>query len=564
MRLISKRWLWLLTAMVGMGCFLLVSARNANENRQQTISVDLSSQSSKIRNIFSDVNCWDFHGPWTSQAAKRPGNYFSVHYPFIKKIQFMTATGGSAERDLFLNPGDRSDVTDYKFTDILSALHQVVRQGLKPMIITGNVPEKLSQDPVKGAFGVNVRPPADYNAYYNYIRKLAEAVVREFGIDEVKTWSWGVLTEYENRDWFITADNSSRSTKIAYFKLYDYTVAALQDVIGAGNLFVGAHSMTVSKGLWDEQEFIDHVAKGINYKTGKRGTQINFLTSSFYDLSPGIPIPGNLTLEEAIRLLRGRAEADGLKGLKYGIDEGRLIGGPPDDNRPLTSRIVALSYQGAADARMFRIMADLQADWFSTWSLSTTGLWGGVRLVSTHVASLGYRMAGDRRVNLTVNGAPADTTDEVNGLAGFNDSTGTVHLMLYNYNDSIAARSDETPVITIHHIAPRSGGSVTIKQWTIDDTHGNFWPSWSADMHARGLTNAAFNWSKYSTELPGNLLHQADKEYWLSREKAYRSLAALDSTNRSVVISDHMLTLRPHLAHHGIVFFEISNVKRNK
>lgn len=530
----------------------------------QSIFVDLSAQSREIKNIFSDINCWDFRNDWTTRAEAQPSSYFRTNYPFVRRVQFMTATGGSAGRDLLKDPHDRSDLKDYDFLSLTTALHQVVREGLKPEIITGNVPLKYSTEPFIGAFGVNVRPPFDYDIYYDYIQALADTLVQEFGLPEVKTWSWGVLTEYENKDWFLAGDSTAESTMKAYFKLYDYTVAALQAAIGETNLYVGAHSMTVSEGLWDERKFVDHVAKGRNYKTGRIGTQINFLTSSFYDLRPGVPVPNNLTLEEAIMLLRTRAEADGLKDLQYGIDEGRILKGPADDSRPLTSRIVALGFQGASDARMFRVMTDLDADWFSTWGLTTEGIWGGVPSVGTHVARLGYKMAGDHRVSMIIKGNPNDGKDEVGGIASINNHLNKAHLMVYNYNSDISATSPEAPVIVVDHITPAEGDTVTVKQWFVDDKHGNFWPGWISDMGDRRLTSKAFNWSKYSLEIPGNMLTQSDKNFWYSREGNYKSMAALDSTIVSMPIVNNRLTFRPIIAHHGVVFYEVSNVKSAK
>jgi len=145
-------------------------------------------------------------------------------------------------------------VRDQLSIRLIGALHHVVDQGLKPHIKTGNIPVKLSDVPEVGVMEVNLKPPSDYDQYYAYMKALADALVAEFGLAEVKTWTWGVFTEYENPEWF-----------------------------GASNLTVGAHSMTVTEGLWDELVFIDHVAgvgpNGVNYKTGLRGTQIDFLTA---------------------------------------------------------------------------------------------------------------------------------------------------------------------------------------------------------------------------------------------------------------------------------------------
>ena len=95
----------------------------------------------------------------------------------------MTATGGNANRDLLRDPGDRSVMDDYQFDELIAALGNVVRQGLKPMIKTGAVPLKYTTKPVIQNFGVNVCPPDDYNVYYDYINSLAERIVDEFGIE---------------------------------------------------------------------------------------------------------------------------------------------------------------------------------------------------------------------------------------------------------------------------------------------------------------------------------------------------------------------------------------------
>lgn len=155
------------------------------------ITIDPKSSMPPVKNVFSDMNMWDFQTYWTSQAEVMPDDFFQTKYPFVERIQFMTATGGSASRDLFINSADENVLDDYNFTPLISALKNVVDKGLKPMIKTGAVPEKLSIAPTSAAFGVNIRPPYDYEVYYNYIKALSETLVTEFGIEEVKTWSWG-------------------------------------------------------------------------------------------------------------------------------------------------------------------------------------------------------------------------------------------------------------------------------------------------------------------------------------------------------------------------------------
>ena len=524
------------------------------EDNGKNFTFDLSLQTKTIKNVFSDVNLWALPG----QNFDQPADYFSTNYPFVKRVQFMTATGGDASRDLFINPNDRSVLNDYKFDGIITSLHYVVKQGLTPMIKTGAVPLKYSDNPVIGGFGVNVEPPGDFNIYYNYIKALADKAVEEFGIEEVKTWTWGVLTEYENKSWW-SAGGDPALTKEAYFKLYDYTIAALEDAIGKNNLVVGAHGMVCSNGLWDELEFIDHVATGTNYKTGKTGTQIDFLAASFYDYKPGVLKSSNLSLTNTIESLRNKAVAKGLTNLKYGIDEGRILKGP--DDRELLSRVVAHSFQGASDAKLFNTMNKLDADWFSAWGLCTEGFFGGVTSAGTHIANLSYKMVGEQQLKQSKSYIAHDRTNDVDGMGTYNSNENKVHVMVYSYNSDLLATTKENPTVKIKNIQPVTGSEVLVKQWIVDDFHRNYWPTWFSDMKTRGIIdNFTGSWSYYSVEAPTVLTNQGDRDFWYSNEAKYKELAKLKVITSTQIIENNTLVLSAELDHHGVVFYEIDNV----
>ncbi|MCP4313029.1 MAG: hypothetical protein GY790_17355 [Bacteroidetes bacterium] len=525
----------------------------------ETLTFDLSSTGITIKNIYSDINVWDFRQNWGQKASDQPAGYFRENFPFINTIQIMTATGGNANRDLFKNPGDRSVLDDYHFDELIAALANVVRQGLKPMIKTGAVPLKYSANPLIANFGVNVCPPDDYNVYYDYLKALADRVVAEFGLEEVKSWSWGVLTEYENKSWWSVDENPELSKK-AYFKLYDYTVAALEDAIGADNLEVGAHAMVCHPGLWDEGDFIDHVAKGTNYVTGNTGTQIDFIAASFYDNKPGEAHPDNLLLSTTMNRIRERAEANDLTDLQYGIDEGRILFGP--DGRDLDQRIVAHSFQGVSDARAFKLMNELDADWYSTWGLTTQGFWGGVPTVGTHVAGFSHKMVGEQQVQQLSEFKSGDSSNEVDALVTYNSKENKVHVMVYNYNCSLDAISKENPTIKIRNIAALKGSKVFVKRWTVDDSHGNYWPAWFSDMQTREISNEDFKrWDRYSIMAPLSLIDKADRDFWYANEERYRELAVLEVNETKNKIKNNTLLLPVELDHHGVVFFEIENVR---
>lgn len=524
------------------------------------VKVNLSELDQTLENKFTDLNQWDLAMDWLSSALAQPEDYMRVNYPFVKRVQLMAATGGSESRDLFLNPLDREHLTDYDFMRLGTAVKHILRQGLKPSIVTGNVPIKYSSDPFIGGFGVNVRPPDDYDVYYQYIKALAEYMVNRFGLEEVRTWTWRALVEYENVDWFNAGD--PQSTKEAYFKLYDYTVAALEEVVGADHLYIGAHSMTNAEGYWDEREFIDHVAFGTNYYTGKQGTQLDFLTFSYYDLKPGLRSPSPFTLESNLRLLRDRAVENGLTDLEYGVDEGRIASGP--DNKELFPRSVASSYQSAYDAKLFKQMHDINLNYVAEWYLNTERVWKGITgvdPVGTHLANLTYRMEGASRASVHTSESVTLESNEVDGIGAYHQDSQTAQLLLYNFNEDPEAKSGERVTVIFDHVEAMQDGIVTVKQWIIDDEHSNYWPKWQAYLEEQGVVEGDFGgWSSHSWTI-GSIANKKIQQYWYDNLDEYRELSKLISTETTVEIKDNKLVLSQVLAPQGVVFYEIIGIK---
>jgi len=527
---------------------------------RRSLTFDLDKAGKVIGNKFSDINIWQMQGRW-SDIQLDPAA-FAQAYPFAERLQIMTATGGNATRDLFVDPNDRSTMTDYDFEPLLAACRHIVAVGMKPMIKTGAVPLKFCASPNIGTFGVNTLPPDDFAQYYNYIKAIAQALVDEFGIAEVKTWSFGVLTEYENRDWFYIPGGNGQpdveASKLAYFKLYDYTVAALQDVLGRENLTVGAHAMQCATGMWSPRDFINHCAKEKNRATGETGTQLDFLASSFYDRQPGqFAFPKDLS--KSICELKKWAKAAGLDGLRFGVDEGRILCGA--DGKELSARVVAMSYQGAADARMFQTMIDEDIDWFANWD-GATNMWNdGVEPVSTHIAYLGGSMMSDRYVKPRAWGIPMHWRSRVNGVGGYDSATNTARFMVYNFHPNPDTKTAEPVRVTIKNLGQISDTKVTVREYIIDDGHANFWPLWWADQTERGLTDADYDWSKYSNHPMNVLLNPADRQFFRDNRDRYAQAAELKYTERQVPVVGGKITLTPTLQHHGVVFYEISEAQ---
>jgi len=534
-----------------------------------TINFDFRNREDPIKDLYSTINQWDYSLNWTDAATMQPDNYFKINYPFVKRVEFMIATGGSESRDLFIDPHDRSTLYDYKFDSLIAACETALRQGLKPNIKTGSVPLKFSSEPfISEQFGVNSRPPDDdkYDAYYDFIKAVADALIEHFGIDEVRKWSWCVLTEYENKDWFMCAgDTTGKATEQAFYKLYDFSAAALQDSIGKEHLIIGAHAMLCLEGHFDPRGFIEHCASGINHKTGEVGSQVNYWAFSIYDLGPGNYNFGRkMTLTEALNFLRDKAEEVGFNDLKYGIDEGYLLFGA-DGKLLNASHVTAQSYQGAYTARHYKeaILAGL--DWYSLWAFNTDSIWGvgnvSADSVGTFTVMLGSKMAGDQYVPpLSVTGKQRSEKNLVDGFAGYDNKTETAHIMAFNYNPDEFSSVCESLTIEIDNINTVDGDSVIIKQWYVDD-RVNWLSRWMQDQEEHGIKDDDWFHSKYCVDIIHSIFNDHAIKVWYDHVEDYIEIATLKCEETVESVINNKLILKAELDHHAVVFYEITNIK---
>lgn len=518
-----------------------------------TLVFDASKPGDVIPDLASDLIMWDYHDDWLGKAEMHADDHFKKNMPFVRYVQFIAATGGEAGRDLFKKPDDAAVRDDYDFCALVRACGNVIKKGLKPYISTGNVPLKLSSHPVTGDFNVNVMPPDDYPEYGRYIAALLQALKDRFGAAELLTWKWGVLTEYENSMWFCIRDDP-KATEEAYFKLYDYTVDALQKVVGE-DVYVGAHSMSVIEGMWDERDFIDHCARGRNYATGGTGTRLCFLAASYYDYTPA-DVAGN-GLAKTVKILQDRANEDGLAGLAYGVDEGRILSGT--DNKALYPRAIGQTMQASSDARLFHIMLDNGIGYFASWGYTSDGIWDGVPTVSMHTASLFYKMVGEWRAPLAgTAGKPVFEGNEVGGFAGVDGSGKRISVMAYSYTNDMDFKGSESVRIQVGG-ASGLGSRVKVTKWVVDDG-ANFFDEWIADRQAHGITDDSFDWSRDSFVIsnPAVLKSDEDRMFFLTQTDKYRKCAELAGTERELGVAGGTVAVDMTIPCHAVVFLEIT------
>lgn len=523
-----------------------------------TFTVDTSEKGENLVNPVSNVNIWDMNTDSQFTDPEINGEY-NV-FEFVDYVQLMQCTGGNASRDLFKDPLDKTVLDDYDFSRLIENCRGIIELGAKPHLKLGSVPLKYSAAASEDEyFGTNVYPPDDYDVYYNYIAAVAQALVDEFGAEEVLTWRFGVMTEYENADWFKSVSADPQESAEAYFKLYDYTVQALIDVIGE-DVFVGAHSMTVSEGLWDEALFIQHCANGTNYKTGGKSSRICFLATSFYDMRPGEYTQGR-TLPECIAYLRETAEAAGLKNLIIGVDEGRIHSGNVSgkDGADLLSRTCGYTYQAAYDARLYKQLLDEGGDYLSSWYYLSGGLFKGNPTVSYHVASKIADFAGAARVAVKKVMSGLLFRTEADSLAAYDEATDTLRIMAYNFRNDVEYNRSINLKFKIN--APQfDGKKVRITAYTVDDDC-NYFDEWVEDRKIYGITDDCFAWSPEDPciDSVNTLNDAAAREIYFSKlYDKYSECSRLEPVVTEGEVVDGKLTVKGKLAANGVVFYEIT------
>ena len=519
------------------------------ENRQlHDFKFQVVASGTVIWNMADNVNQW-YYDKWLNEMGNVPADYFRQNMPYVKYIQLMTAAGGNEQRDLFKSPLDRTVMDDYDFSPLIGACQNILRQGLTPHLKLGNVPLKYTANYKIGVFGVNDCPPDDYHLWHAYIKAMIQSLVDEFGLETVRHWRFGVVTEYENADWF-SVDGDPVRTCEAYLTLYDYTVDALEQVLGH-DVCVGAHSMTVTEGLWDERKLIAHCAHGKNLCTGKTGTRLCFLAASYYENKPG-EMGDRKSLSETISFLRDAAVKEGLNHLFYGIDEGRMLTGI--DGKPLNPRAAGYTWQAAYDARMYHRMLDDGIDYFSHWAYTTNNILPGALSVSAHTSNLFHRMEG--AVRLPGTSETVNTKESVGGIAAFHQERNKLYVLFYAYSDDVFQKGQTEISCEIAGLEKKSGKVTAVRTLVSDES--NFFDEYLADREKAGVTQNDYKWSSDSFVISSTELSKNHLQIFQERMPYYMECSTLKPVSESFNIADGILNIRTSIPVHGVLLYEIT------
>jgi xylan 1,4-beta-xylosidase len=366
------------------------------------------------------------------------------------------------------------------------------------------------------------------------------------------------MTEYENSDWFMANSGDPDESAVEYCKLYDYTVQALIDVIGK-DVFVGAHAMAVTEGLWDERIFINHCANGTNYKTGEKGTRLCYLATSFYDDTPGEFTKGK-TLPECVEYLRETAESVGLNDLIYGVGEGRILEGNSSgrDSSELLTRTCGYTYQAAYDARLITQMFNNDIAYFSAWSYLSNGFFQGNPTVSYHVASNAAKWGGNKLL-ATEKKTGIILGSDVDAVSAFDEDENTLRIMAYNFKNDVDYKKNVEMTFEIN--APQfDGKNVKVRAYVINDDC-NYFDEWVEDRKTYNITDDCFAWSPDDPQIDSTITladEDARKIYLEELYPKYTQCSKLEPVDSELEVIDGKITLNITLDPHAVVFYEIT------
>ena len=389
----------------------------------------------------------------------------------------------------------------YDFT-ILAQIFDAYRDaGVRPMVELGFMPEALASGTgpyrlpyPKTVSGSVQSPPRDYAQWGELVRRFTEHLVARYGKAAVSTWYFEVWNEPDISYW--------QGTPEQYFKLYDYSVAAIRkelpDAIVGGPATTGGGNHFLAN-------FLNHCATQKNAATGQP-IPLDFI--SFHPKGRPSLVDGHVRMGLSNEL---QATANGFRTIaasdKYHNTPIILSEADPEGcaacsardnpangyrNGPLYPTYTAAAMKGLID-----LAAQYKVNLISmlSWSFEFEGkqYFEGFRTLASNgvdkpVLNV-FRMAGlmaGSRVSTTSSGQVAlgdilktgvRATPDVDAFATKADHEAAV--MLWNYHDDDVAAEGADVQVTIAGF-PAGVKEVLLQHYRIDADHSNAFTVWKA------------------------------------------------------------------------------------
>lgn len=516
------------------------------------VSVNVSDKEigKKVNNITKAL-CIFEPADFEKNYGDMPDGWFKETYPFIEYLILMTFTGGKGNNEWYTE--DEYGIGHFDFAKPISILKTVVRLGMKPFIVIGNIPYAMSSeyDEVADSYGWGNRyEPKDYNLYYDYIAAFAMAIKENFSKEEISTWRFRVGTETDNEHWWL-------SGKDAYCKLYDYTVAALCDVLGKENVYI---SFANTENHKNSKKYLEHCAHGTNYYTGEIGTKCDYLSFSHYQLEFNGNCIKHLDFHKLIAemwsIARQYPELD-IKELNVG--EGQFLSDGIFENPHRLQMAQDASEYGASwmmDMFIQSVYNDL--DYFANWAYAADCFNPKEQLMKIPAyfsAEILSKMIGKDVLDLSIAGE-TQVDGTVNALAVVSEDNKMICLC----NHAHSRENIEEDVSLVVENVPNNS---KIKVYCIDKTHSNFFTEWKEIATQYPLSNNMQTidfgvlGSPFETEI-SMIVSEECLSVWREYKKEKSKKIHLEEIALDYFIEDDKMKAEFKMPGHSVLFIEIT------
>jgi xylan 1,4-beta-xylosidase len=391
----------------------------------------------------------------------------------------------------------------YNWTILDSIFDTYLKNGVKPYVEIGFMPEamsvnpipyKHSWDPSKNYNNITTGwayPPKDYKKWEELCYEWVKHCINRYGKVEVEKWYWQTWNEPNLKDYW-------RGTVEEFLKLNDYAINGVLRALPTA--MVGGPDVAGFGGEFTKS-FIEHCLRGKNFATGETGTPLKFI--SFHAKGSPEFIDGHVrmnmspqlnSIEEGFKLVNsypelknipiiiGESDPEGCaacKGEKYGYRNGTMYS----------------SYTAASFMRKYDLSEKygVNLEGALTWAFEFENQpwFAGFRSLATNgidkpvlnVFRMFGKMEGNRVKVISNSEVPLDEiikksvkeNPDISAIASVKENK--LYVMLWYYHDDDTTGPTAKIQLKMQNL-PVANGKATVQSYLVDKTNGNAYTKW--------------------------------------------------------------------------------------
>ncbi len=416
--------------------------------------------------------------------ATRSHQYLRSHHTFKKDTNHGVPRGQDVySEDEYGNP-------QYDFTHVNRVFTEYVKRGIKPIVEYDYLPRELEiRDktvPIGNDEGMAMRNtgPNDWDKWSDLMKAATRNFIEVFGREEVRTWYFEVWNEPDG--WPIEQLD-------VFYKMYDVFVDAVTSV--DSNLRVGGPACYHEYFL---RPFLEHVTRGTNHVTGKKGTRIDFISYHIYGLSgkwlntePHIQPQVQRFSQSVLWLQRLMRDFPELRGTEFHINEwglssnyARTVKDHPDlvyrNTRESALFLVKLVNSLFQIEDNYQFPISLLLYWGFSWEADEDEFFAGKRELTTagnipKPIQNGFEMLaklGEQRLHVE-----RSAKDNRLGMLATRSEGDSIALIAFNYDEYDQHKDKgERLVVDINGLEANTGYDLT--ETSLDKTNNNTYTTW--------------------------------------------------------------------------------------